>query len=105
LVERYCVIYETYREAYKDVLENKIQAKIYKSLQDATGKVIGKDFIGYKKNPAVGTMKDAVTQLNTIGEELGLSPKARAELLALKGPGEKDDRSFEEQLKDYLNES
>ncbi|MGQ2381768.1 phage terminase small subunit P27 family [Lactiplantibacillus plantarum] len=105
LVERYCVTYETYREAYKDVLENKIQTKIFKSLQDMTGKVIGRDFVGYKKNPAVGTMKDAVTQLNAIGEQLGLSPKARTELMALKVPGKEDNRSIEEKMKDYLGEN
>ena len=50
-------------------------------MQDVqTGKVIGKDFVGWKKNPAVGRLKDATQMLNTIGIQLGLSPKSRAEL-------------------------
>lgn len=83
LVELYCVQYGIYRKAYEDVQKNGIQSKIYKSLQDMTGKIIGKDFTGYRKNPAVGIMKDSVSQMSSIGTELGLSPKSRAELFKL----------------------
>ena len=79
LVEQYCANYEIYRNAYQDIHENGIQAKIFSSLQDSTGAVIGKDFVGFRKNPAVATMKDALNQLNSVGVQLGLSPKGRQE--------------------------
>src|SRR5699024_2474956 len=44
-VELYCAQYEIYRQAYDDVLENDIQTKIFKSLQDASGSIVGKDFV------------------------------------------------------------
>ena len=81
LVEQYCVQYQEYRNAYDTLQKEEAQQKIYRSLQDVqTGKVIGKDFVGWKKNPAVGRLKDATQMLNTIGIQLGLSPKSRAEL-------------------------
>lgn len=83
LVELYCSQYEIYRQAYNDILENGIQNKIYKSLQDASGEIVGKDFVGYRKNPAVATLKDASIQITNIGSQLGLSPKARSELMEL----------------------
>lgn len=83
LVELFCVQYETYRKAYDDVSKNGIQSKIYKSLQDVTGAIVGIDFTGYRKNPAVAIMKDSTSQMSTIGAELGLTPKSRAELLSL----------------------
>ena len=60
LVEQYCVQYQEYRNAYDTLQKEGAQQKIYRSLQDVqTGKVIGKDFVGWKKNPAVGRLKDA----------------------------------------------
>ena len=91
LVEQYCANYEIYRNAYQDIQENGIQAKIYTSLQDSTGAVIGKDFVGFRKNPAVATMKDAVNQLNSVGIQLGLSPKSRQELMQIASRKKKDD--------------
>lgn len=83
LVELYCVQYGIYREAYEDIQKNKIQTKVFRSLQDNLGKIVGKDFAGYKKNPAVGTMNDAISIMNKVGSELGLSPKSRAELFKI----------------------
>ena len=91
LVEQYCANYEIYRNAYQDIQENGIQAKIFSSLQDSSGKVIGKDFTGFRKNPAVATMKDAVNQLNSVGIQLGLSPKSRQELMQIASRKKKDD--------------
>ena len=91
LVEQYCANYEIYRNAYQDIQENGIQAKIFSSLQDSSGKVIGKDFTGFRKNPAVATMKDALNQLNSVGVQLGLSPKGRQELMQIASHKEKDD--------------
>jgi len=83
LVENYCSQYEIYREAYEDIKENGIQSKVFKSLQDNYGAVVGQDFVGFKKNPAVGTLKDSITLLNSIGMQLGLSPKGRQNLSEL----------------------
>ena len=91
LVEQYCANYEIYRNAYEDINENGIQVKIFHSLQDSTGKIIGKDFVGFRKNPAVATMKDAINQLNSIGIQLGLSPKSRQELMQIASHEKKDD--------------
>jgi P27 family predicted phage terminase small subunit len=91
LVEQYCANYEIYRNAYQDVQENGIQVKIFSSLQDSSGKIVGKDFTGFRKNPAVATMKDAVNQLNSLGVQLGLSPKSRQELMQIASHKKKDD--------------
>lgn len=98
LVEQYCANYEIYRNAYQDIHENGIQVKIFHSLQDSTGKIIGKDFVGFRKNPAVATMKDAINQLNSIGIQLGLSPKSRQELMQI--ASHKKEKSMAEQLKE-----
>lgn len=98
LVEQYCSEYEIYREAYKDIQENGIQTKIYSSLQDSTGAIIGKDFTGYRKNPAVAAMNDALKQLKSIGSQLGLSPQARQELMQI--ASHKKEKSMAEQFKD-----
>lgn len=91
LVEQYCANYEIYRNAYQDIQDNGIQAKIFTSLQDSTGKIVGKDFVGFRKNPAVATMKDALNQLNSVGIQLGLSPKSRQELMQIASRKKKDD--------------
>lgn len=80
LVEMYVTQYELYRTAYEHVQKNDAVQSIYKSLQDNTGKVIGKNFMGYKKNPMVQTYESASKNMIKIGSELGLSPKSRAEL-------------------------
>ncbi|NMV54007.1 phage terminase small subunit P27 family [Lactobacillus reuteri] len=91
LVEQYCANYEIYRNAYQDIQDNGIQAKIFTSLQDSSGKIVGKDFAGFRKNPAVATMKDALNQLNSVGIQLGLSPKSRQELMQIASRKKKDD--------------
>lgn len=98
LVEQYCANYEIYRNAYQDIQDNGIQAKIFTSLQDSTGKIVGKDFAGFRKNPAVATMKDALNQLNSVGIQLGLSPKSRQELMSI--ASRKKEKSMAEQLKE-----
>ncbi|MCH5461513.1 phage terminase small subunit P27 family [Lactobacillus sp. LC28-10] len=102
VVEMYCTQYEIYRNAYKHIQENGEVQPIYKSLQDSSGKVIGKTFMGYKRNPMTQIYDSAVNKLTTIGRELGLSPKARAELLEIL-PEKKDDKDITEQMKDFLS--
>lgn len=100
LVELYCSQYEIYRQSYDDIKENGIQYPIYKSLQDSSGQIVGKNFMGYRKNPAVGMMKDASVQITSIGSQLGLSPKARAELMEI--VNKKDDTNITEQIAKFF---
>ena len=95
---QYCMQYEINRLAYADIQENGIQAKLFSSLQDSSGKIIGKDFVGYRKNPAVGTMNDSNKQLNAIGIQLGLTPKGRQELMEI--ASQKKEKSMTEQMKE-----
>lgn len=98
LVEQYCTEYEIYRLAYEDVGKNGIQTKLYRSVQNSMGEIIAKDFVGIRKNPAVTTMNDALKQLKSIGDQLGLSPKARQELMQI--ASQKKEKSMAEQLKE-----
>lgn len=91
LVEQYCTEYELYRIAYQDIGKNGIQSKLFRSVQNSAGEVIGKDFVGLRKNPAVTTMNDALKQLKSIGSQLGLPPKARQDLMKIASQGKKDD--------------
>ena len=101
LVEMYCTNYEIYRQAYADVQENGIQTPIYKSVQNQMGAKIGEDFVGFKKNPAVDIMKNANIQLTSIGLQLGLSPKARQELMAIVSE-DKNEKTTAELMKEFL---
>jgi len=48
------------------------------------GSVVAHDFTGYTKNPSVQIMSDSLSKMNSLGKELGLSPKSRNELINLK---------------------
>nr|WP_262316487.1 phage terminase small subunit P27 family [Lacticaseibacillus parakribbianus] len=85
LVEMYCTQYEIYRKAYESIKKNGAQTEAYRSVQNNRGEVIGKDFLGYKRNPATSIYNDALKQLASVGAQLGLSPKSRAELAELVG--------------------
>lgn len=72
LVEQYASQYEIYRNAYKHIQENGEVQAIYKTLQDQTGQKIGRDFVGYKRNPMTQIYDSAVKNLTKLGAELGL---------------------------------
>lgn len=75
---------------------------MYKTtVSPVTGDVVAKDFSGFRKNPAVQTMSDALNKLNSIGKELGLSPRARSEMLELNVPEEKK-QSVAESMKEFF---
>ena len=63
--------------------------------------MVSKDFQGYKKNPAYQMMSDALGRMNTIGKELGLSPKARNQLMDLKNI-DNNDKSIGQSLKKFF---
>lgn len=102
LVETYCTNYEIYKIAYEDIKQNGIQQEITKPIQaQGSGEILGEQSLGFRKNPAVATMKDAVDTLNRIGVQLGLTPKGRQELLEIVGE-ETNKVSTAEMLKEFL---
>lgn len=102
LVETYCTNYEIYKLAYEDIKENGIQQEMKKPIQaQGSGEILGEQSLGFRKNPAVATMKDAVDTLNRIGVQLGLTPKGRQELMEIAGE-EPNKASTAEMLKEFL---
>ncbi|WP_229103848.1 phage terminase small subunit P27 family [Lactobacillus paragasseri] len=102
LLQQYCSSYDIYRRAYESVKKDGLQQKMYKTtVSPVTGDVVAKDFAGFRKNPAVQTMSDALNKLNSIGRELGLSPRARSEMLELNAPEEKK-KSVAESMKEFF---
>ncbi|WP_252192283.1 phage terminase small subunit P27 family [Secundilactobacillus kimchicus] len=84
LVEDFCVNYQLMRDAYIHVQENgQVSAVYHTTVSPVDGKVVAKDFVGYKRNPSTQIIDQASTKLKQIGAELGLSPKSRAELLEI----------------------
>lgn len=102
LVETYCTNYEIYKLAYEDIKENGIQQEIRKPIQSpGSGEMLGEQSLGFKKNPAVATMKDAVDTLNKIGIQLGLTPKGRKELMEIASE-DTNKASTADMLKEFL---
>lgn len=102
LVETYCTNYEIYKMAYEDIKENGIQQEITKPIQaQGSGEILGEQSLGFRKNPAVATMKDAVDTLNKIGIQLGLTPKGRQELMEIAGE-QSDEGSIKDKMKEFF---
>ena len=102
LVETYCTNYEIYKLAYENVKENGIQQEMKKPIQaQGSGEILGEQSLGFKKNPAVATMKDAVDTLNKIGVQLGLTPKGRQELMEIAGE-QSDEGSIKDKMKEFF---
>ena len=102
LVETYCTNYEIYKIAYEDIKQNGIQQEITKPIQaQGSGEILGEQSLGFKKNPAVATMKDAVDTLNKIGIQLGLTPKGRQELMEIAGE-QSDEGSIKDKMKEFF---
>ena len=102
LVAQYCSAYEVYRKANKIILKDGIQSPKYKTLlSPVDGSIVAKDFTGYAKNPAVQTMTNALSQLNSMGKELGLSPVSRKKLSEI-SPENDDKKTAAESLKEFF---
>ena len=102
LVETYCTNYEIYKIAYEDIKQNGIQQEITKPIQaQGSGEILGEQSLGFRKNPAVATMKDAVDTLNKIGIQLGLTPKGRQELMEIAGE-QSDEGSIKDKMKEFF---
>lgn len=103
LVQEYCSAYDIYRIAYADIQEHGIQQAIYKTaVNPVDGSVVSRDFSGYRKNPAYQMMSDSLSKMNQIGRELGLSPKARSQMMELNSPSEKGKKSVTDQMKEFF---
>ncbi len=100
LVEIYCTQYELYRKSYDHVKKYGEAKAAYKSLQNASGEIIGKDFVAWKKNPMVQINDSASKALIKVGAELGLSPKSRSDLMQLIQPKDKSKKSLAEKLRE-----
>ena len=102
LVETYCTNYEIYKIAYEDIKQNGIQQEITKPIQaQGSGEILGEQSLGFRKNPAVATMKDAVDTLNKIGIQLGLTPKGRQELMEIASE-QADNREVKDKMKEFF---
>lgn len=104
LVQEYCSAYDIYRIAYADLQKHGIQQAVYKTaVNPVDGSVVSRDFSGYRKNPAYQMMSDSLSKMNQIGRELGLSPKARSQMMELNSPSDKNEESVNDQLKEFLS--
>ena len=84
------------------VKQNVNQQEITKHSQpEWSGEILGEQSLGFRKNPAVATMKDAVDTLNRIGVQLGLTPKGRQELLEIVGE-QSDEGSIKDKMKEFF---
>ena len=102
LVETYCTNYEIYKIAYEDIKQNGIQQEITKPIQaQGSGEILGEQSLGFRKNPAVATMKDTVDTLNRIGVQLGLTPKGRQELMEIAAE-QSDEGSIKDKMKEFF---
>lgn len=104
LVEQYCTQYEIYRNAYEHILKNGEVQAIYKAVQNSAGDILDTMFTGYKRNPMTQIYDSAIKNLNSVGSQLGLSPKSRSELLELAGPKDTKTKSAAEQMKEFMND-
>lgn len=106
IVERYCIAYESYREAYDDIIQNGAVIEDKKAIQDNTGKILDIITTRVQKNPQVDIKRDASREMDTLGAHLGLSPKARQELLELTNQADaeaKKKAAAMKAMKDFLS--
>ncbi|WKF86016.1 phage terminase small subunit P27 family [Lacticaseibacillus pantheris] len=78
-----CEQIEMEQRAYKDIRENGITTKIFKTVVTPLGEVKGTDFVGYRRNPATQVLSDASAKIKTQCDALGMTPTSRAQLLSL----------------------
>lgn len=102
LLQQYCSLYTAYRKADQSIKDDGVLLCENKTKVSPTTGEIKDTEKKYKPNPAYKILSDSVAKLNAIGRELGLSPKARSEMLALASDN-KSDKSTDEQLKEFFN--
>ncbi|MBD5429701.1 phage terminase small subunit P27 family [Lactobacillus sp.] len=102
LVEEFCAAYDNYRNSYASIQEDGLQQKIFKTtVSPVDGEIVARDFAGFRKNPAYQMMSDSLSKMNSIGRELGLSPKARSEMLDFKSETN-DKKTTKDMMKEFF---
>lgn len=86
VLEQYCMSYGISRTAYDDIQERGL-------IDKDTG----------KKNPNVATYENAVKNIRSLGNDLGLTPTSQVQLqkLIMESTSEDDDETFEEKAGKY----
>ncbi|KRK58494.1 phage terminase, small subunit, P27 family protein [Fructilactobacillus fructivorans] len=73
------------RAAYDDINQNDQSRAVYHTpTNPVTGEEMETEFTGYKRNPSTQILDSATGKLQKLGNELGLTPQSRSELLSLK---------------------
>ncbi len=100
----FCTNYQLMRQAYDDIQKNGITKPIYKTtISPVTGDVVAKDFTGFKRNPSTQILDSATAKLRSLGNELGLTPQSRAELMNIRLDDDNDGAM--ESLKEFFGKS
>lgn len=85
IVEAFCINYQLMRAAYDDINQNDQSRAVYHTpTNPVTGEEMETEFTGYKRNPSTQILDSATGKLQKLGNELGLTPQSRSELLSLK---------------------
>lgn len=106
LIVNFAMVSGMMREAYEHLKTEGSQQKVYTVVQTADGDVIDDHrFVGWKPNPAYKNVLSAISSLEKIAKELGLTPQSRATLLNLAVTDNSDDDGVDpmQSLKDVLN--
>lgn len=106
LVEALCINYQQMREAYKSIQDEGQIQKVFKvSISPVTGKVVSKDFAGFKRNPATQILDSSSKNIKAIASELGLTPQSRSELMSLPDMDDNEKGSTAEMIQNFLGKS
>ncbi len=73
MFESYCVMVGIARQAERDINENGISARIFKVDKDGNPLLTG-----WRKNPAMSVLSDAVNKARLLAAELGCTPASRS---------------------------
>lgn len=106
LIVSFSMVSGMMRESYEHLKEEGSQQKVYTVVQTADGDVIDDHrFTGWKPNPAYKNVLSAISSLEKIAKELGLTPQSRATLLNLAVTDSDDNSDVDpmQSLKDVLN--
>ncbi|WP_429971161.1 phage terminase small subunit P27 family [Fructilactobacillus sp. Tb1] len=81
-IEMFCIQYEILRKLYDSIEDDGVINRVEKSVQaNGSGKIIGKDFVGFKQNDAVKALNSTITTLNKLSDNIGLTIASRNSLL------------------------
>lgn len=79
ILESFCINFQMLRTAYEDLQKNGQTKPAYRTVVDpTTGDVVAHDFTGYKRNPSTQIIDAATAKLNSLGQQIGLTPASRA---------------------------